>query len=230
MALVALGARSGASWRSGRVGGARRGPGPGAADRHPPASGARASGPGRGGLALRRRRRARAEARAVSTSLWRPASSWHAGELAFWLGTGIPGDPPRWVARPFFITSIGMARSSRAWSERSCPYEQARALAASAGLPRGVGPVRSSRRPAGGRPPAPTSGTTTIGPVPRGPREATQSPSHWDSRRARRRSAPCWPRGSPVYAAIARRARTSSRSSSITACGGARQAGNLVAP
>jgi DNA-binding CsgD family transcriptional regulator len=123
--------------------------------------------------------KARAEARAVFDLALSHRHPWHAGELAFWLRrTGIPGDPPRWVARPFFHHLDGDWReAARAWSERSCPYEQARALA--------EGDEPACREALalfdhlGARPAADLLRrhlrNNGIGPVPRGPREATRS-------------------------------------------------------
>jgi DNA-binding CsgD family transcriptional regulator/tetratricopeptide (TPR) repeat protein len=55
---------------------------------------------------------------------------WLAGELLYWhWKSGVPVDPPVWLAEPFGLQIAGHARAAaRAWRDRGCPYEAARAL------------------------------------------------------------------------------------------------------
>ena len=126
--------------------------------------------------------RVRAEAQAVFDLATSHRHPWHAGEFAYWLGrAGDMVGSPRWVAQPYRHHLDGdWRKAAQAWSERFCPYEQARALA------EGDEPAcrealvlfdRLGARPAADllRRHLRSNGS---GPVPRGPRAATRSHSN----------------------------------------------------
>jgi DNA-binding CsgD family transcriptional regulator len=74
-----------------------------------------------------------AEARAVYPLALEKRHLWFAGELAFWQWkTGVADTWPDWIAEPYRLELAGLPRrAADAWSARGCPYEAARALAAS---------------------------------------------------------------------------------------------------
>jgi DNA-binding CsgD family transcriptional regulator len=71
------------------------------------------------------------EARAAYELALAKRHLWFAGELAYWQWkAGAAIESPDWIAEPYRLQLAGDARAAaRAWLQRGCPYEAARALA-----------------------------------------------------------------------------------------------------
>jgi DNA-binding CsgD family transcriptional regulator len=119
------------------------------------------------------------EARAAYDLALEKRHLWFAGELAYWQHrAGALDTWPDWLAQPYRLQLAGAdEEAARAWRERGCPYEAARALAdtdrerplhEALGVFEGLGAApaaRSVRRR-----------LRDLGlPVPRGPRAATRA-------------------------------------------------------